>query len=150
MNHTAYAKTIFSSRNFRIQRADLDDVVQSALADALTSGLDVNDNRVKGYIFISCLRFIQTTCKRKPTERIRPSHKVGEATQLADLSMREDVALLEADIKSLPISLQEVMKMTLTGMDAVQIATVRKVKPTTVRVDRCRAYGTLRILRKIA
>ena len=27
MNHTAYAKTIFSSRNFRIQRADLDDVV---------------------------------------------------------------------------------------------------------------------------
>jgi DNA-directed RNA polymerase specialized sigma24 family protein len=146
MNHTAYAKTVFRSRNFRIQPTDLDDVVQAALVAALSRGIDTDDDKIKGFLFISCMRHIQTTCKKKPTVAVKPTHRIGGSTQLADMIKSETLDRVLENAKSLPDGLRHVVEMTLSGMDAHAVASARQVKSTTVRVDRCRAYKLLRNL----
>lgn len=144
MNHSAYAKTIFRSRNFRIQKADLDDVVQSALADGLARGCGLNDTGMKGYLFISCMRFIQTTSKRNARMNGQKVIRTYEDSGLSMIDVGDDLTAILQHAKSLPDYLKDTLQHMLVGGSIDQISAAMSVKPRTVSVNKCRVVKFLR------
>lgn len=144
MNHAAYAKTIFRSRNFRIQKADLDDVVQSAIVAAIDKGCDINSNPMKGFIFISCMRFIQTSCKNAVKTAGNKVNRAYIDAGLAAVDVHDDMTLILDRSKNLPPYLMDTLRGMLADQSVGQIGMSMGVKPRTVSVNKCRVLTFLR------
>ena len=148
-NIYAFARAMAYGR--RIKSYDLDDIVQTAMCDAVERGV-TDEEKCRGFIMIGILRFQQTRSRiyKSPAVRPRTSSRLDyicvEDDRLTYVDTSSDIDIIKQNILSLSHSLRETMLLTLQGMDKHQIARIRGVKPQTVAVDRCRAMDILRRL----